>query len=121
MKSVLLSIVMLVTIVLTSGNVSAQTLGTYEPKVVTENFTIGGVEITMKWFSATGIHYYGKDVLNKYVTIKNGVVYAKPCCDRPVSITVDTNNGQAVYNVQPGAKKIVLARTSEKARIELQF
>ena len=120
MKNVL-SIIALVIIVLTSSQAGAQTMGTYEPKVVNENFTIGGVQITMKWFSETGIHYYGKDILNKYVTIKNGVIYARPCCDRPVSITVDTNNGQAVYNVQPGAKKIVLARTSEKARIELQF
>ncbi len=121
MKSVLLSIAMLVIIVLTSNQASAQTLGTYEPKVMSENFTIGGVQITMKWFSETGIHYYGKDILNKYVTIKNGVIYAKPCCDRPVSITVDTNSGQAVHFVQPGDKKIILARTSEKARIELQF
>lgn len=120
MKNVL-CIITLVIVFLTANQAGAQTVGTFEPKVVTESFTIGGVQITMKWFSTTGIHYYGKDVLNKYVTIKNGVVYAKPCCDRPVSITVDTNNGQAVHFVQPGDKKIVLARTSEKAHIELQF
>lgn len=116
MKNILLSIAALVIVLLTSDCASAQTVP------VTEVFNVGSVQINMEWTSTAGNAYYSKGLLDNCITIKNGVVYVNPNCDRPVVITVDSNDGKlATYYIKPGADKIVLASTKKKAQINVNF
>ena len=112
-----------VVIVLTSNYASAQTHGTFKPSVEKETFNVGKlVQIDINFFSNEGLRFYGKGLLDKYIIIKDGIVYANPCCDKPVIIRVDSNDGSfATYHMKPGAEKIVLAQTNRKAQISVNF